>query len=57
MDLVIYDNLYTIMIDIFGGANNPILETTCQVVATLGTLFLVALPFLVVWKVIKIIVG
>ena len=55
MTLSIYDNLYTLLVDIFGGANNAVLDTTCQVCATLGTLFLIALPFLLVWRIIKVI--
>lgn len=59
MNNSIYDNLYNlIQTYIFGGnalTTNQDLITT--LISTMGCVFLVALPFCVVWKVCKLILG
>ena len=54
----IYDNLYNlIQIYIYGGNMTTDSQLICTLVSTIGCLFLVALPFIVVLKVIRIILG
>lgn len=56
----IYNNLYSLIEQyVFGnaivtGSNQELIAT---LVATFGTLFVIAIPFALVWKVIKLIVG
>lgn len=56
----IYNNLYTLIEQyVFGnaiavGSNQELIAT---LVATFGTLFVIAIPFALVWKVIKLIMG
>lgn len=56
----IYNNLYTLIEQyVFGnaivtGSNQELIAT---LVATFGTLFVIAIPFALVWKVIKLIAG
>lgn len=54
-----YTNLYNLISTyIYGGvtAGTPE-ELVCILVATLGSLFIIAVPFAVVWKVIKVVIG
>lgn len=54
----IYQNLYDLISTyIYGGTLTTDAELVCTLVSTAGCLFLVALPFLVVLKVLRIILG
>lgn len=56
----IYDTLYTLVNNtIFGGsiAIGSYPDMIATVIATLGVCFIIAVPFMVLWKVIKLIVG
>lgn len=54
----IYQNIYALLEQyIYGGTLTADAELVCTLASTAGCLFLVSLPFLVVWKVIKLIVG
>lgn len=57
---MIYNELYDLIITYcFGGQvlANSNAELVAMLIATSGTVFVVALPFLLVWKVIKMIGG
>lgn len=52
-----YQGLYDlIMTHVYGGVSaiTPDMELVATLVATFGCLFLVSLPFLLLWKVVKI---
>lgn len=54
----IYQNLYNLIVQYVYGNNVPADgELIATLIATAGSIFVVALPFLVVWKVIKLIGG
>lgn len=55
----IYQNLYSLISNyIYGGTTlSADMQLTATIISTIGSIFVVALPFLVVWKVIKIIMG
>ena len=54
----IYHNLYDLIVQyVYGNNLPPDGELIATLIATAGSLFVVALPFLVVWKVIKVIGG
>lgn len=54
-----YTNLFNLISTyIYGGVSaGSSEELVCILVATLGSLFIVALPFAVVWKVMKLFMG
>lgn len=57
---MVYTSLYELIETyVFGNAaavgSNA--ELVCMLVATIGSLFVIAVPFMVVWKVIKMIMG
>lgn len=55
--MVIYDTLYSLLEQyIYGGYINPgdFSDLVCTLVSTIGCLFVVALPFVVVWRAIKL---
>mgnify|MGYP003302962537 FL=1 len=55
----IYLDLYDIVHQyLFGGSTLASKQyLVCTLVATLGSVFIIALPFAIVWRVIKIIMG
>lgn len=54
----IYQNLYDLIVQyVYGKSVPPDGELIATLIATAGSLFVVALPFLVVWKIIKMIGG
>lgn len=55
----IYQSLYDLIAQyVYGGVElTTHMDLVCVLIATLGCLFVVALPFAVVWLVIKLIVG
>lgn len=57
---MVYQNLYELIdkfIFNFTASTNANADLVCTLVATLGSIFLIALPFMVVWKVAKMIIG
>lgn len=55
-----YQNLYELIdkfIFDYSASTLPNADLVCTLVATLGSIFLIALPFMVVWKVAKMIIG
>lgn len=57
---MVYQNLYELVdkfIFNFSASTNTNADLVCTLVATLGSIFLIALPFMVVWKVAKMIIG
>ena len=49
-----YHNLYDIIAEyIYGMDLTQDAELTCTIMATIGCVFLVSLPFMIVWKIIK----
>lgn len=60
MNLTIFNDLYQLVNQyFFGGATelSSNADLICNLIASFGSIFLIALPFIVVWKVIKLIVG
>ena len=56
----IYQTFYDLIVNhIFGGSVvvGSHQELVCILVSTIACIFIIAIPFLVVWKVIKIIMG
>lgn len=54
----IYQNLYTLLEQyIYGGTMTADATLICTLMATIGSVFVVALPFALVWKIIKMIMG
>ena len=55
----VYQSLFDLVQQyIFGGGTlNANAELVCMLVSTIGSVFLIAVPFMVVWKVIKLIMG
>lgn len=56
----IYDNIYQVIETyIYGGDSSasPEMQLVCILISTIGCIFVVSLPFLVVWKAIKMIAG
>lgn len=54
----IYQNLYALLEQyIYGGVMTADASLICTLMATMGSVFVVALPFAVVWKVIRLIMG
>lgn len=55
----IYQNLYNIIQTyIYGGIEiTPNIDLVCTLVATIGSVFVVSIPFMVVWFVIRLITG
>lgn len=54
----IYQNLYALLEQyVYGGTLTTDAELVCTLTATAGCLFLVALPFTLVWRLIKMIGG
>lgn len=56
----IYENIYQVIETyIYGGdvSGSSEMQLVCILISTIGCIFVVALPFLVVWKVIKMIAG
>lgn len=52
----IYQDLYHLIeVYIYDGNLEGFNELVCTLVATCGCLFLIALPFMIVWKVVKLI--
>lgn len=59
MNINLYQNLYDLLNTyVYSGMadTEPYIDLVCILCATLGTLFLIALPFLVVWRTIRILV-
>lgn len=56
---MIYNNIYALVEQyIYGSvAVGSYQELVCIAVATMACLFIIALPFLVVWRVIRMVVG
>lgn len=55
----IYQNIYDLIVQYIygGGALTADMELVTVTLATIACIFVFALPFLVVWKVIKMILG
>lgn len=54
----IYNDIYDIIVQfIYGGTVNEFSDLTATLLATIGCVFVFSVPFMVVWKVIKLIMG
>lgn len=54
----IYQNLYDLIVQYVYGGNLPVDgELIATLIATAGSLFVVAIPFILVWRVIRMLAG
>lgn len=56
----IYDNIYNLLNQyVFGGNIIPstVQDSSCSLIATALCIFVVAIPFVLVWRVIKMLAG
>lgn len=54
----IYSDIYNIIVEfIYGGNINEFSDLTATLLATIGCVFVFSVPFMVIWKVIKLIMG
>ena len=54
---MIYNDIYNLLLTyVFNGAElTPNIDLVCILIATLASIIVIALPFLIVWRIIKII--
>lgn len=58
--MAIYDTLYDLLSTyIFGGgiATGTYADLICMLVATIGCLFVISIPFIIIWRTIRIFLG
>lgn len=55
---MIYQSFYDLIYPLFSGATAvSYVELVCTLLATICTVFVIAIPFIIVWKVIQTICG
>ena len=52
-----YNTILNLLVTALGAVVDTVPYVTCEVMATIACVFLVSLPFIIVWRIIRMMIG